>query len=196
MFKRKVFIYGKVEYEIHEEAISSKEDNRLIGNIMKEKYPRMWQFKVVDLQVLLSFPTLIINENSLYHCSSLNSDVLSSDRLFNATIDGSRAVLHDSNDVSSKEKCLIGSSLNGFGNDPFGMNVMFSTINIKSLVVGKSSSVSLTNNVAWKMYLDGIESIPLLVHGQKRMHICTFGVSQFHQNPSYSFSYISQKMIH
>jgi hypothetical protein len=41
MFKRKVFIYGKVESEIHEEVISSKEDNRLIGNIMKEKHPRM-----------------------------------------------------------------------------------------------------------------------------------------------------------
>ena len=55
------------------------------------------------------------NKNSPYHCSSLDSDILSSDRLVNATKDGSRATLHDSNDASSKDKILIGSRLLALG---------------------------------------------------------------------------------
>ena len=95
------------------------------------------------------------NENSLYHFSSFDSDILSFDRLFNATTDGRRATLHASNDASSKEKCLIGSRFTGFGNDTFDMNSISTTINSKSLLGGKSASASSTNNVAWKMYLYG-----------------------------------------
>ena len=95
------------------------------------------------------------NENSMYHYSSLDSEILSSNRLVNATTDGSRATLHASDDASSKEKCLIGSRFIGFGNDTFDMNSISATINSKSLLGGKSASASSTNIVAWKMYLDG-----------------------------------------
>ena len=101
----------------------------------------------------------------MYHCSPLASNILSSDRLFNATTDGRRETLHASNDASSKEKCLIVSRFTGFGNDTFDMNSISAIINSKILLGGKIASASLTNSVAWKMYLDGQESILLPVHG-------------------------------
>ena len=132
------------------------------------------------------------NENSMYHYSSLDSEILIFDRLVNATTDGSRETLHASNDASSKEKYLIGSRFTSFGNDPFEMNVIYATINSKILLGGKSSSASSTNSVAWKMYLDGQESILLPVHGHERVSYCTFVVS----HPSDSFSCIPHEMIH
>ena len=95
------------------------------------------------------------NENSPYHYSSLDLEILSSDRLVNATTNESRETLHASDDASSKEKCLIGSRFTGFGNDTFDMNSISATINSKILLGGKSASASSTNSVAWKMYLDG-----------------------------------------
>ena len=117
-------------------------------------------------------------------------------RLVNATTDESKEKLHASNFASSKEKCFIGSRFTGFGNDTFDMNSISATINSKSLLGGKSVSASSTNSVAWKMYLDGQESIFLPVHGQERVSICTSLVSQSPQNPSHSFSYIPHEMIH
>jgi hypothetical protein len=202
MVKREVFIDGKAETRKHEEVgslkepISSEEDSKLPGNKMKEKHPVNVISQGSRSAGTVKLPTSVRKENSLYHCSSLNSEILSSDRLVNATTDGSRAALHASDDVSSEEKCLIGSRLTGFENDPFGMNVMSATINSKSLVGGKSASASSTNNVAWKMYLDGKESIPFPVDGQEMMPICTSVVSQFQQKSSDSFSYFPQQMIH
>ena len=95
------------------------------------------------------------NENSPYHCSSLDSKILILDRLVNATTDKSRATLHASDDASSKKKFFIGSRFAGFRNDTFDMNSISATINSKILLGGKSASASSTNNVAWKMYLYG-----------------------------------------
>ena len=103
----------------------------------------------------VNLATSVPKENSLYHSSSLDLEILSYDRLVNATTNGSRATLHASDDASSKEKCLIGSRFTGFGNDTFEMNSISATINSKSLLGGKSASASSTNIVAWKMYLDG-----------------------------------------
>lgn len=202
MVKREVFIDGKAESRKHEEAgslmepISSKEDIKLPGNEMREKNPlnvtSQGKMSAGTLKLLTSEP----NENSLDHFSLLNSEILSSDTLVNPTTNGSRAALHASDDVSSKEKCLIGSRLTGFGDDPFGMNVTSATRNSKSLVGGKSAGASSTNNVAWKMYLDGKESIRFPVHEQENMPIGTSVVSQFQQKTSDSFSYMPQQMIH
>lgn len=202
MVKRKVFIDGKVESKKHEEVgslmgpILSEEDSRLPGNIMKEKHPVNVTSQGSRSAGTVKLATTVPNENSPYHCSSLDSEILSSDRLVNAATDGSRATLHASDDVSSKEKYLIGSRLTGFRNDPFDMDAISATINSKSLVGGKSASASSTNSVAWKMYLDGKESILFPVHGQERVSICTSVVSQSPQQPSDSFSYIPQEMIH
>ena len=70
-----------------------------------------------------------------------------------------------SDDASSKEKCLIGSRFIDLGNGPFDMNAIYAAIKSKILLDGKSASASSTNNVAWKMYLDGRESILLQMHG-------------------------------
>ena len=70
----------------------------------------------------INLATLAANENSPYHCSSLDLEILSSHRLVNTTIDGSRETLHASDDASSTEKCLIGLRFIGFQNDIFDMN--------------------------------------------------------------------------
>ena len=136
----------------------------------------------------VNFSTSAPNKNSPYHCSSLDLEILSSHRLVNTTTDGSRETLHAYDDASSKDKCLIGSRFTGFGNDTFDMNSISATINSKSFLGGKSDSASLSNNVAWKLYLDGQESILLLVHGQERVSICTSIISRSPQQPSDSFS--------
>ena len=70
----------------------------------------------------INLATSTPKENSPYHYSSLDSDILSSDRLVNATTDGSIATLHASDDDLSKENFLIGSRFTGFWNDTFDMN--------------------------------------------------------------------------
>ena len=82
------------------------------------------------------------------------------------------------------------------GNDPFDMNAISATINSKILLDGKSASASSTNNVGWKRYLDGHESILLRVHGYERVSICTYVVYQSPQHPCDSFSSIPHEMIH
>ena len=84
--------------------ISSEEDSRLLGNIMKKKDLVNVMSQGSRYAGTINLATSVANKNSSYHCSSLYSKILSSDRLVNATNNGSKAALHDSDYASSKEK--------------------------------------------------------------------------------------------
>ena len=77
---------------------------------------------------IVNLATSVPKENSLYHCSSLDLEILSYDRLVNATTNGIRTTLHASDDDSNKEKCFIGSRFTRFENDTFDMNSISTTI--------------------------------------------------------------------
>ena len=70
--------------------ISFQDDSILLRNTIRKKNPVNVMSQGSRYASTVNLSTLAANKNSLYHFSSLDSEILSSDSLVNATTDGSR----------------------------------------------------------------------------------------------------------